>query len=76
MAQSAAQSSSQPEVKKNDVNVIPLPANWEVGRDRETGKVFFVDHNTRRTQWFDPRDRHTKPLTVADCVGEELPYGW
>lgn len=31
---------------------------------------------SRKTQWFDPRDKHTKPTTVADCIGDELPYGW
>lgn len=55
---------------------IPLPPGWEVDRDEETGRLFFIDHNSRRTQWYDPRDRLTKPATVADCVGEELPVGW
>ncbi|KAL9972219.1 hypothetical protein ACROYT_G018483 [Oculina patagonica] len=31
---------------------------------------------TKRTSWVDPRDRLTKPMTFADCVGNELPYGW
>ncbi|XP_019389893.1 PREDICTED: protein WWC2 [Crocodylus porosus] len=26
--------------------------------------------------WIDPRDRLTKPLSFADCVGDELPLGW
>ena len=36
---------------------MPLPTGWEMATDPETGKCFFVDHNTRQTQWFDPRDR-------------------
>uniref|UniRef100_A0A667YIS6 WW domain-containing protein n=1 Tax=Myripristis murdjan TaxID=586833 RepID=A0A667YIS6_9TELE len=28
------------------------------------------------TSWIDPRDRQTKPLTFADCIGDELPVGW
>lgn len=31
---------------------------------------------SRRTQWYDPRDKLTKPSSITDCVGDELPYGW
>lgn len=31
---------------------------------------------SRKTQWFDPRDIHTKPASMADCIGDELPFGW
>ena len=72
---------------------LPLPHGWEVATDSETGKCYYVDHNTKRTQWIDPRDRFvlilvkyliifcslnrmTKPSTFADCVAEELPFGW
>ncbi|XP_054163539.1 protein kibra-like [Oppia nitens] len=55
---------------------IPLPLGWEVASDPEMGKTYYVDHNTKRTQWLDPRDRFTKPSTFADCVADELPYGW
>ncbi|CAN9500247.1 unnamed protein product [Ophioblennius macclurei] len=54
---------------------LPLPAGWEEARDYD-GRLFFIDHNTRQTSWIDPRDRITKPLTFADCVGDELPLGW
>uniref|UniRef100_A0AAY4E3B7 WW domain-containing protein n=1 Tax=Denticeps clupeoides TaxID=299321 RepID=A0AAY4E3B7_9TELE len=54
---------------------LPLPDGWEEARDFD-GRVFYVDHNTRQTSWIDPRDRITKPLTFADCVGDELPLGW
>ncbi|ETE69385.1 Protein WWC3, partial [Ophiophagus hannah] len=54
---------------------LPLPAGWEEARDYD-GRVFYIDHNTRQTSWIDPRDRITKPLTFADCVGDELPLGW
>ncbi|KAM4046647.1 LOW QUALITY PROTEIN: protein WWC3 [Anomaloglossus baeobatrachus] len=54
---------------------LPLPAGWEEARDFD-GRVFYIDHNTRQTSWIDPRDRITKPLTFADCVGNELPLGW
>jgi hypothetical protein len=32
----------------------PLQAGWEI-RKSDNGKYFFVDHNTRSTQWEDPR---------------------
>nr|XP_008110039.1 PREDICTED: protein WWC2 [Anolis carolinensis] len=54
---------------------LPLPDGWEEARDYD-GKVFFIDHNTKQTSWIDPRDRLTKPLSFADCVGDELPWGW
>ncbi|XP_067106436.1 LOW QUALITY PROTEIN: protein WWC2-like [Osmerus mordax] len=54
---------------------LPLPEGWEEARDYD-GKVFFIDHNTKQTSWVDPRDRLTKPLSFADCVGDELPWGW
>ncbi|NWW97983.1 WWC2 protein, partial [Caloenas nicobarica] len=54
---------------------LPLPDGWEEARDYD-GKVFYIDHNTKRTSWIDPRDRLTKPLSFADCVGDELPWGW
>ncbi|XP_020283351.1 protein kibra isoform X2 [Pseudomyrmex gracilis] len=54
---------------------IPLPEGWDVARDYD-GKVYFIDHNTRKTTWIDPRDRFTKPQTFADCIGNELPLGW
>lgn len=35
---------------------IPLPEGWDVAQDYD-GKVYFIDHNTRKTTWIDPRDR-------------------
>ncbi|XP_034036480.1 protein WWC3 isoform X2 [Thalassophryne amazonica] len=61
--------------KRAESSELPLPAGWEEARDYD-GRVFFIDHNTRQTSWIDPRDRITKPLTFADCVGDELPLGW
>ncbi|KAM9383754.1 protein WWC3 isoform 2-T2 [Pholidichthys leucotaenia] len=61
--------------KRRESSELPLPAGWEEARDYD-GRVFFIDHNTRQTSWIDPRDRITKPLSFADCVGDELPLGW
>ncbi|XP_015479917.1 protein WWC2 isoform X2 [Parus major] len=54
---------------------LPLPDGWEEARDYD-GKIFYIDHNSKQTSWIDPRDRLTKPLSFADCVGDELPWGW
>lgn len=54
---------------------VPLPLGWEEARDFD-GRIYYIDHNTKQTSWVDPRDRLTKPLTFADCVGNELPFGW
>ncbi|XP_062867253.1 protein KIBRA [Trichomycterus rosablanca] len=54
---------------------LPLPEGWEEARDFD-GKVYYIDHKNQSTSWIDPRDRHTKPLTFADCIGDELPLGW
>lgn len=53
-----------------------LPPNWEELIDEETGRPFYVDHNTQTTSWVDPRDVWVKPATFEECVGEELPFGW
>ncbi|KAJ7997058.1 hypothetical protein DPEC_G00224980 [Dallia pectoralis] len=54
---------------------LPLPEGWEKAWDFD-GKVYYIDHINHATSWIDPRDRHTKPLTFADCIGDELPVGW
>ncbi|KAM5170136.1 protein KIBRA isoform 2-T4 [Mantella aurantiaca] len=54
---------------------LPLPEGWEEARDVD-GKSYYIDHTNKTTSWIDPRDRYTKPLTFADCIGDELPLGW
>uniref|UniRef100_A0A915L630 WW domain-containing protein n=1 Tax=Romanomermis culicivorax TaxID=13658 RepID=A0A915L630_ROMCU len=54
---------------------IPLPNNWSVCL-LDDGRKIFVDHVNKMTTWTDPRDSLTKPQTFADCIGDELPYGW
>ncbi|XP_044747979.1 protein kibra [Coccinella septempunctata] len=54
---------------------IPLPEGWDYGQDYD-GKIYFIDHISKKTTWIDPRDRFTKPQTFADCRGNELPLGW
>lgn len=64
-----------PEMATEMNNNLPLPPGWEEAHDYD-GKSYFIDHNTKRTTWIDPRDCFAKPQTFADCAGNELPIGW
>nr|XP_022325875.1 nucleosome assembly protein 1-like 3 isoform X2 [Crassostrea virginica] len=33
----------------------PLPPGWEARWDKNQGAYFFIDHNTKKTTWIDPR---------------------
>jgi E3 ubiquitin-protein ligase NEDD4 len=41
-------------VQSQTISHVPLPSGWEM-RLKETGRVYFVDHNTKTTTWDDPR---------------------
>lgn len=45
----------------------PLPEGWEE-RLHTDGRIFFIDHNTRTTQWEDPR------LSNPQIAGPAVPY--
>ncbi|XP_039276915.1 E3 ubiquitin-protein ligase NEDD4 isoform X2 [Nilaparvata lugens] len=45
----------------------PLPEGWEE-RVHSDGRIFFIDHNTRTTQWEDPR------LSNPQIAGPAVPY--
>nr|XP_039256088.1 protein WWC2-like [Styela clava] len=62
-------------VMASESNDLPLPLGWEEATDYD-GKSYFIDHNSKRTTWIDPRDCLAKPKTFADCAGNELPIGW
>ncbi|XP_053678583.1 E3 ubiquitin-protein ligase Nedd-4-like [Anopheles nili] len=64
--------SSQGAVASNDVRrpeegLAPLPEGWEE-RVHSDGRIFFIDHNTRTTQWEDPR------LSIPNIAGQAVPY--
>lgn len=46
---------------------IPLPQGWELGRDYD-GKVYFIDHNNKKTTWVDPRDRYCIVISTICAV--------
>lgn len=39
-----------------DVDLGPLPEGWEQAQTPE-GEIYFINHQTRTTSWFDPRIR-------------------
>uniref|UniRef100_UPI00398F6AE2 E3 ubiquitin-protein ligase NEDD4-like isoform X2 n=1 Tax=Pristiophorus japonicus TaxID=55135 RepID=UPI00398F6AE2 len=45
----------------------PLPPGWEE-RTHSDGRVFYIDHNTKATQWEDPR------LQTVAITGPAVPY--
>lgn len=45
----------------------PLPDGWEE-RVHSDGRIFFIDHNKRTTQWEDPR------LNNPNIAGQAVPY--
>ncbi|KAK9872347.1 hypothetical protein WA026_017806 [Henosepilachna vigintioctopunctata] len=67
----ASQMPNQPQVpvfnKKPDDDLGPLPEGWEE-RVHNDGRIFFIDHNTRTTQWEDPR------LSNPEIAGPAIPY--
>lgn len=50
-----------------DDELGPLPEGWEE-RVHNDGRTFFIDHNTRTTQWDDPR------LSNPKIAGQAVPY--
>ncbi|XP_028399184.1 E3 ubiquitin-protein ligase NEDD4-like [Dendronephthya gigantea] len=65
--------------------IDPLPPGWAV-QYTNTGRAFFLDHNTQRTTWTDPRHTLDSPLgrspeAPAPTISETqdlgpLPDGW
>ncbi|XP_044264099.1 E3 ubiquitin-protein ligase Nedd-4 isoform X4 [Tribolium madens] len=53
--------------RRPDDDLGPLPEGWEE-RVHSDGRIFFIDHNTRTTQWEDPR------LSNPQIAGPAIPY--
>ncbi|XP_017781178.1 PREDICTED: E3 ubiquitin-protein ligase Nedd-4 isoform X4 [Nicrophorus vespilloides] len=53
--------------RRPDDDLGPLPEGWEE-RVHSDGRIFFIDHNTRSTQWEDPR------LSNPNIAGPAVPY--
>ncbi|GAA6068499.1 E3 ubiquitin-protein ligase NEDD4a isoform X1 [Tachysurus ichikawai] len=55
----------QASLDPNDLG--PLPPGWEE-RVHSDGRIFYIDHNTKTTQWEDPR------LQNSSITGPAVPY--
>ncbi|EAT46304.1 AAEL002536-PA, partial [Aedes aegypti] len=53
--------------RRPEDGLAPLPEGWEE-RVHSDGRTFFIDHNTRTTQWEDPR------LSMPNIAGQAVPY--
>ncbi|XP_052891588.1 E3 ubiquitin-protein ligase Nedd-4 isoform X3 [Anopheles moucheti] len=60
-------SGSRGDARSSDDNLGSLPEGWEE-RVHSDGRTFFIDHNTRTTQWDDPR------LSNPKIAGQAVPY--
>nr|CAD7454004.1 unnamed protein product [Timema tahoe] len=49
---------------------IPLPDGWDFARDYD-GKVYFIDHNSKKTTWIDPRDS-SRPCRARNELKRQL----
>jgi len=53
--------------RRHQDDLGPLPEGWEE-RVHTDGRIFFIDHNTRITQWEDPR------ISNPQIAGQAVPY--
>jgi len=58
--------SNVPNRRQHD-DLGPLPEGWEE-RVHTDGRIFFIDHNSRVTQWEDPR------ISNPQIAGQAVPY--
>jgi len=59
--------SNVPNIPRHQDDLGPLPEGWEE-RVHTDGRIFFIDHNTRITQWEDPR------ISNPQIAGQAVPY--
>ena len=74
--------SGQSNVPNHD-DLSPLPEGWEE-RVHTNGRIFFIDHISKKTTWVDPRNSRPSPLPSQSNVPNRrhhddlgpLPEGW
>ena len=64
---SALPSQSNVPNRRDTGDLGPLPEGWEE-RVHTDGRMFFIDHNSRVTQWEDPR------ISNPNIAGQAVPY--
>lgn len=56
-------------VSPPDVDLGPLPDGWEQAQTPE-GEIYFINHHTRTTSWFDPRiPLHMQQRPAGSLIG-------
>jgi len=58
--QTHQQETQRRSIKRDDYIASKLPNGWEQRKDPRSGKVFYIDHNTRTTHW-EPPNRPLPP---------------
>ncbi|CAB3982943.1 WW domain-containing oxidoreductase [Paramuricea clavata] len=57
------------EEEENMTSENDLPPGWET-RFMTDGRIYYIDHNTKRTQWEHPKNG------IVTRIEGELPFGW
>jgi protein yorkie len=47
----------------------PLPDGWEQARTAE-GEIYFINHQSRTTSWFDPRIRKSSHIQIMQIFSD------
>ncbi|EFA11163.1 transcriptional coactivator YAP1-A isoform X1 [Tribolium castaneum] len=77
VSQAQAPNSTPPAKVSTDVDLGPLPEGWEQAQTPE-GEIYFINHQTRTTSWFDPRiPTHLQQRSpgTASVSGQSWPSG-
>jgi len=53
----------------------PLPPGWEAKYDPNSGRYFFIHHQTKETTWNDPRVNYQQPAATGYGSGYQQQYG-
>jgi len=72
--QAAAPSQSYAPPPPPQTSPGPLPPGWEEGRNAD-GTPYYVDHNTKRTQWHRPTGAAANPIHSPPARGHAAPTG-
>ncbi len=75
MPQQSLQPQPQPPRTGSSDNLVPLPPHWEQDVTPD-GEIYFINHNTQTTTWYDPRlpTQHQQvPMRVVASASPDCP---
>lgn len=70
-----SQSIIQTSKSTDGVDLGPLPEGWEQAHTPE-GEIYFINHQTRTTSWFDPRIPTLLQQRNSNSIAEIIPENW